>query len=224
MSRPTFVKFARLGGTPKAAYDRLVDTLFGPLQLTPGEFVPLRTSSDPWEYGLVEAGPRTPCDDFESLLAEVETATLFGSTHLAPYIPGSIYFHIFDVDEEGFSATASFDGSMMTWENENFEMGQWVKAMLTLATAGLGASVCGYGKDPDYEVDYASIDPQRVLSRLRSGDLLDIWYPTFHAISTTLIDTAEIEGLMRRRTPTLATQDLCYEESSLGYHLLHILP
>lgn len=224
MSRPTFIKFARLGGTPKDAYDRLVDTLFGPLKLTPGQFVPLRRSSDPWEYGLVEGGPRVSCDDFESLLEHVETATLFGSVHLAPYIPGSVYLHIFDVEDGSFSATASFDGSMLTWENDQFEMGQWIKAMLTLATSGLGASVCGYGKDPDYELDYASIDPARVLARLRAGDLLDIWYPTFHAISTSLIDVAEVQALMKRRTPSLATQDLRYEESSLGYHLLHMLP
>lgn len=224
MGRPTFIKFARLGGTPYAAYERLIETVFEPLRLTPGEFVPLRRSADPWEAGLVEAGPRTVCDGFDVLLERVAPATLFGSAHCAPDIPGWVYFHIFDVGDGGFSATASFDGSMLTWESGAFAMGQWVKQLLTLATAGLGASVCGYGKDPDYEVDYASLDAARVLSRLRSGELLDLWYPTFHAISTSLIDAAEVEALMNQRTASLATRDLRYEKSPRGYHLLYMLP
>ncbi len=224
MGTPTFVKLSRIPGTPADAFERLAEEVFLPLQIQPREFVQLRRSRDPYDAGLAEHGERVPVASMDDLVQLAREHSLFGTVHLVPYVPGYLYFHVFDVKPESFSLTMSFDASLLTWESNRFAMGEWVKSLLTMLAAGLRAEVCGYGKDPAYEVEYESLSPARVVERLRSGELLQIWYPTFHAISVELISVSEVRTLMKNRTATLATQDLMHEVSATGYHLLYILP
>jgi len=222
MGTPTCIKFSRVQGTPEQAYQRLVEEFLEPLHLERPSFVRLRRSDDPWYAGYEQEDEPSPCSSTEDLLEQVARHRLFGSMHLVPYIPGYVYFHVVDVDEQGFTFTAEIDTGLVAWESDRYPMGQWFKMMLTTLTSALRAEVCGYGRA--HEVGYDPLDPTQLLDRVRSGALFETWYPTYHAISTELIDHDEVMAAFERRETTLATQDLRHEVSVLGYHLLYILP
>lgn len=224
MGTPTFVKFSRISGTPAEVFARLGDEVFHPLQIRPTEVAPLRHSSDPFDAGLAEVGQRSPCETMDALVELIEHQTLFGTVHLVPYVPAYLYFHIFGVKPDSFSLTMSFDASILSYESVRFEKGEWIRNFLISLVGGLNTPVCGYGSDPAYEIEYESLSPEAVVGRLQSGSLLEIWYPTFHAISTDLISVQEVQALVDGRRVTLATEALEYQVAITGYHILSILP
>lgn len=222
MATPTSIKFSRIRGTPADAYRRLADDFIAPLHLERHSFVRLTRTDDPYYVGYVADEEWTACASIEELVELARPHDKFGSVHLVPYIPGYIYFHVVDIDDEGFTFTAEIDSGLVAWESDGDPAGQWFKAMLTTLCAALGAEVCGYGRA--HEIGYEPLDTQDVLARLRSGELLKTWYPTYHAISVELLGVDELRSLMNQREVTLATQDLQHEVSVLGYHALYILP
>lgn len=224
MATPDFVKFSRIPGTPSEAYARLAAEFFPLFKIRPRDFVRLRRSNDPYDAGMAEHGDRVEVTDAARYAELAKDEPLFGSSHEVPYVPAYLYLHCFDVEPSAFSMTSVVSSSLVYFQNHEYDAGQWLKAALALLTATLGAQVCGFGPGAHYDVAYESLDPDEVLSRLRSGQLFDIWYPTFHAISIDLIGVEEFDGLMQSRKVTLATQDLQHEISISGYHLLWNLP
>lgn len=222
MGTPVCVKFSRIVGTPLSVYQRLISEFLEPLSFERPEFVRLYRTDDPMFAGFKAVNEPTLCQSTNHLLEQVTKGREFGSVHMISSIPGSIYFHVVDVDETGFTFTAEIDTGLVAWENENFARGQWFKMMLTTLVSALRADICGYGRAYDLGYDY--LDSDKLLEFLRSGELMKTWYPTFHAVSTKLISSQEMFSLFENREKELATDDLRYETSSLGYHLLYILP
>ena len=131
-------------------------------------------------------------------------------------VPAEFYFYLFDITPAEFSITLALESSLVHYRNSDFDSGQWLEGLLTSIVCVLGPLVCGYGTDNAYRIKHESLDPGVVLNRLRSGELLRIPRPTFHAISTELIDKSEINALIEKYKPK---PDPEYRMAP-GYHLL----
>jgi hypothetical protein len=223
MATPDIVQFARVRGVPAETYERLLEEFFRPLGLEEdsSQFTRLHPTNDPFYVGFAPDDEYVDCGTFDDLIELVKRHTLFGTVHLVPYIPGYIYPEVYSVDENEFSLTMAIDSSLVYWEDDRYERGQWFKMMLTTLTASLRSQVCGYGTG--YPAEFRSLSPAEIVALLRSGDLLNTAYPSYHAISVDLISTGEVRKAMARREITPENRKLKHEVSVSGYHLLYIL-
>jgi hypothetical protein len=148
--------------------------------------------------------------------------------HLLPYIPGYVYFEVFDVTEDSFSIASSIDTGLVAWDFRRWDRGhpdRWFKVMLITLTAALRAEVCGWGRDNHYNIKYESLSPANEVARLRSAEILqDSAFPIFHAISLDRISEKDVQILLRKHDVLAKPRGMEYEVSPFGYHLLYMLP
>jgi hypothetical protein len=216
MGSPTCVKFSRIGGEVFEAMHRLQETLYEPFRSTLREAVRLRPSGEAYDGGLELAGPIEPCDSLEKAQRIVEGASSFALVFLAHQIPAEFYLYLYDFRADSFGLTLTIESSIIYYRNDDRPSGQWLEALLTATVCTLKPFVCGYGRDAAYELKHEPLDPAVLMARLRSGELLSLPRPIFHAISTSLIESTEIESMIKLHKPT---PDPEYRIAP-GYHLL----
>lgn len=216
MATPKFINFSRFEGSLLDAVARIDSELCELWRCRLKEAVYLRKSSDPYAGGLELDGDFFEC----TTLADVESiasinrpfALVYGAVD--PRSEFNLAFH--DVTEDGYTITGGVESNMVYFrdDDEYSTSGQWFEGMLISLVTVLNAKVCAYGntvtvKDKNMSLDdikaamrrvrYIDLSPDEVLERLRTGDLLELPYPVFHAISTDLIGKDEIDKLMKSR-------------------------
>ena len=217
MATPNFVKFSRIGGEVLPVLDRLDAALRQRWQTQLKRVARLRPSNDAYDGGLKLDGEPEACDSPQSALGAMKGAQAFGLIYLATGIPAQLYFYLFDFAAGELSLTLSFDSSIVFFKSDEFERGQWLEGLLTTITCELKPLVCGYGRDAAYMCKHESLNPSLVLKRLRSGELLKLPKPIYHAISTSLIDTNEIVALIDEHKPEPRPR----YRLAPGYHVLN---
>ncbi|MBC8071601.1 MAG: hypothetical protein IAG13_24965, partial [Deltaproteobacteria bacterium] len=168
----------------------------------------------PYDGGLEAAGEQQPCKTIDDVRALVASRQPFGLIYLAIDTRAEFDLAFHDVDERGYNVTANIEKSLVYYKDEEHgNSGRWLEGFLISIVTALAPKVCAYGNtmlmDPDAElsvvlaalrrVRYIALDPEEVVGRLRTGDLLALPWPVFHAIRTDLIQRSEIVALMKRR-------------------------
>jgi hypothetical protein len=225
MATPNFVKFSRVPGTAEDVLARLDLTALPPCELEYSEFAALRPDTDPltaaYTGGFDLAGDMVPCRSRQEALALARKWTAWGISFLGRQVRGNVNLYLFDFQKDSVGAAASFDTSLLYYESEELERGEWLRRMLMTLVEALGCQVCGYGADDAYRVGYVPLDPSALLKRLRSGDLFKMPYPNFHAISADLVKPDEMNELLAR----LPKGDFFkYGLVTTGYHILSCIP
>jgi hypothetical protein len=221
MTTPTFVKFSTARGTIGDALARLDQRVLPSSGLEYHDFAALRPDDDPYTGGLDLAQDLVPCHSRLEALTLAQGWTAWAISYLARQVPGDVNLYFFNIDLDSFGAAVSFDSSLLTFETDELERGEWLRQLFITMTAALGCDVCGYGPDTAYSIRYESLNPAVLVDRLRAGDLFTMRRPNFHAISVALIRPEEMTALLRR----LPRSDfLDYRLSTTGYHILSVLP
>jgi hypothetical protein len=216
MATPSFVKFSRIHGALVESLERLDEALSRRWESTLRHVARLQPSFDDYDGGLELVGEFQECDSPRKASAMMERSDAFGLIYVARVIPAMFYFYLFDRAPKEFSITLSVDSSIVYYRTDDFDSGQWFEGLLTTIVCALRPSVCGYGYDDAYGIKHESLDPGVVLSRLRSGELLGLRRPTFHAISTKLIEKSEIDALIEQYKPNPSPN----YRMAPGYHIL----
>ena len=105
---------------------------------------------------------------------------------------------------------------MVAYETPERERGRWLDGFLTSVVGAFEPLACSYGTTPPNQIEYKSIDPASLLASLRTGKLLGLTRPVFHALSVKLIDLTEIRAALKEHAPA---HDPDYRMAP-GYHLL----
>jgi hypothetical protein len=219
MATPDFIKFSRIPGAPFTVLARLEEAL-EQWNISLRRFARLRPSGDAYDGGLELANGMTDCKTLDEARRLAQGGIPYALSYLATEVRGSWNLYVFDVSEDSFSATISFDTPFLSYESERFAEGEWFKAVLVEIVKALQAEVCGYGADDAYRIKHESLVPSELLKRLREGDLLNISYPVFHAFRASLLSSEEIRKLMQSRP---VNRFLKYTMSG-GYHVLAAVP
>ncbi len=215
MATPTFVKFSRICGD---VFDVLHDVdvvVRRHWQCQMREVVRLAPSYSDYDGGLRLDGEFQVCHSPREARDLSRDSDSFAFIYLATEIPAEFCFYLFEMQPDQFSATLAFDSSMVYFKSEAFESGQWLEGLLITIVCALKPLVSGYGSDAAYSCKHESLNPTRVLERLRSGKLFQLPRPIFHAISTSLIEQSEIDSLIEQHQPKL---DPKYRMAP-GYHI-----
>lgn len=200
MATPTFVKFSRLRGSVLDMVERLDDQLCEPWRCRLQESVSLRPSYDAYDGGLELDGELKPCETIQDVERVAKVGKPFALVYVSYDTRATFSVYVFDIAEDGFGATVAVESSMVWFRNdEHSTPGRWFEGFLISLVAALRADVCGYGRDAAYGIQHESLEPAQILARLRTGDLLELPNPIFHAISIDLIDRSEIISLMKKR-------------------------
>ena len=216
MGTPTYVKFSRVSGKPFEVLARVYDAVRIQWRSTLREVARLRPSGQEYDGGLELASGFLRCSNLAEAADLVEGAPAFGVVFLARQARAEWYLYVFDMDDHGFSVTISVESSIVHHHDEQFDDGELLEGLLTTVVIELQVAACGYGKDDAYNVDQKALDPGPVLERLRSGELLSLPRPIFHAFSIDLVTKQEIDALIEQHQPD---PDPEYRQA-LGYHLL----
>lgn len=216
MATPTFVKFSRIHGKVFDVLGQVNNVVEGKWQSTLREVVRLRPSNSDYDGGFELDGVIKKCESLQDAETITEGTGAFSLIYLAKDIPAEYYFYLFEIAPGEFSVTLSIESSIVYFENCEYESGQWLEGFLTSIVCVLKSSVCGYGSDAAYSCKHESLDPDEVLRRLRSGELLQLPRPIFHAISNKLIDKNEIDALIAQYKPKASPK----YRMAPGYHIL----
>ncbi len=220
MATPTFITFSRFHGNILEAVE-LVQAQVCPqwrCRLDRAAF--LRPSNDPYDGGMTIDGELEPCTSLDAVTDLARTGRPLGLAYIAHPTRANFYLEFFDITKDEYSLAASIESSILYHKDEDYEQSQWFEGWLISLVTALRPSVCVYGNteliDPKAplsqvlealrRVRYKALDPAEVLARLRTGDLLELPSPVWHAIRTDLIQRAEIVALMKKRpcAPRLA--------------------
>lgn len=216
MGTPNFVKFSRVRGKLWDEVERLERTLSGRWKTELRRAARLRPSHKTYDGGLELEGDIVNCRSIADAMSITEGSKAFGLIYLARPVPAHLYFYFFDMAADAFSFSLSIESSIVYYRNDDFPSGCWLEGVLTSIVCSMGPLVCGYGADNAYQLQHVPLDPDVVLTRLRSGELLRLPRPTFHAISTKLIDKNEIDALIEQYKPSPSPN----YRMAPGYHVL----
>jgi hypothetical protein len=219
MATPDFVKFSRAQGDVFEAL-RLVGDALRKWKVELNRFGRLALSGDEYDGGLELTGDMVPCATLEEGMRLTRGLGQFAFSYLAKPARGYWNLYIFDVAPDSFSVTMDFETSFLSYESEALAMGEWFKAVLLTTVKALKVDVCGFGSDDAYRIRHELLDTEKLLARLREGDLLEIQRPVFHAISLSLIGVPEMQALLASRP---VNQFLKYTVSG-AYHVLAAVP
>jgi len=220
MSTPTFVKYSRVPGRIASALGHIGERVWDPWKIDFRSWARLRVSNEDFDGGLELVGEPQDCESESAALSRGGEGEPFALSYLTRAVPGMLHLYFFDIRKDGFSTTLSFDAGIVYHESPWFERGQFLRGLLTSLVRAFGAEACGYGLDDAYKVKHESLDLPATLARLKTGSLLSIPCPVFHAFSVSRIAEEEIRGLMKSR-PT--NPRLQYNRSG-DYHILSALP
>ena len=212
---PTFIRFSRISDDLSRALSAL-NAVFDRWNCTLRQLVHLRPSSGEDDGGLAYAGEPCPM----TLLSEV-VPSLHGSEPFALIClardPGARFnFVVFNRSENEFALTLDVSPKMVVYETPERERGRWLDGLLTSIVGAFEPLACSYGTTPPNELEYESIDPALLLASLRTGKLLQLTRPVFHALSVKLIELTEIRTILAEHA---STHDPDYRMAP-GYHLL----
>lgn len=221
MATPDFVKFSRVPGTIEDALKRVEAYAFSRFGLEYDSFGAMRPDDDPWTGGFTLVDESVPCRSRAEALSLARKWTAWGVSFLVRQVPGEFNLEFFHIENDSFAVAASFDTSMLAFGSDEFAEGQWLRGLLIAVVAALGCQVCGYGHDSAYEGGYESLSPERVVERLRAGELFLMGYPNFHAISVNLVTTEEVTALWERLPKS---EFLKYGLATTGYQIFSIIP
>lgn len=214
MATPTFINFSRFDGDLLTAVERIDEELCRPWRSLLVRSVRLRPSDDPYDGGLEALEEHEPCKTIAEVRALAKTGRPFGLVYLAADTRAEFHLAFHDITKDGYTITASVESSIVYFKDDGHTTaGQWFQGWLVSLVTALRSKVCAYGNtvlmDPNAELSqvlaalrrprYVALDPAEVLARLRTGDLLELPSPVFHAISTELIARDEIVRLMKKR-------------------------
>ena len=216
MGTPVFVKFSRVRGKPFEVLARVYDAVRVEWRSTLREVTRLRPSGQEYDGGLELDSDFLRCSTLAGAADLVEGAPAFAVIFLARQARAEWYLYVFDMGDGEFSASMAFDSSIVYHHDEQFDYGELLEGLLTTVVIELQVAACGYGKDDAYNVDQKALDPGPVLERLRSGELLSLPRPIFHAFSIDLVTKQEIDALIEQHQPD---PDPEYRQAP-GYHLL----
>jgi hypothetical protein len=201
MATPNFVKFSRIHGETLEVLERLDKALREPWQSPLREVIRLKPSYDDFDGGLELDGDFRKCESPRDAIEMAAGSDAFGLVYSARKIPADFCFYLFDIGPGEFSVTSAFESSIVYYKNDEFDSGEWLEGLLTSIVCALKPLVCGYGCDDAYRCRHESLNPDAVLARLRTGELLGLPRPIFHAIATSLIDKSEIDALIAQYNP-----------------------
>lgn len=214
MATPTFITFSRFQGDLLEAVE-LVQAQVCPqwrCRLDRAAF--LRSSDDPYDGGMTLDGELEPCTTLESVAELARAGRPLGLAYTAHPTRANFYLEFFDITKEGYSLAASIESSILYHKDEEYGQSQWFEGWLISLVTALRPGVSVYGNteliDPNAplsqvlaalrRVRYKSVDPAEILTRLRTGNLLELPSPVWHAIHTDLIQRAELVSLMKKRS------------------------
>ncbi|MCX4240156.1 hypothetical protein [Paraliomyxa miuraensis] len=230
MATPTFITFSRFRGNLLEAVERVENEVCPQWHCRLDRALFLRPSSDPYDGGITTDGELEPCTSVEAVAELARTGKPLGLAYIAYPTRANFYLEFFDISEDGYSLAASIESSILYHKDDEYESCRWFEGWLISLVVALRPSVCAYGNteiiDPNMEfskvleglrrVRYKALDPAQILERLRTGDLLELPDPVFHAISIDLIETPEIRTLMKTRPQAPGLE---YKVAP-GYHVL----
>lgn len=200
MATPTFVKFSRLRGSVLDMVDRFAEQVCEPWRCRLQEAALLRPSHDAFDGGLELDGELEPCETTRGVARLLKTGRPFALAYASFDTRATFALYVFAVSDDGFAATMAIESSMVWFRNdEHSTPGRWFEGFLISVAGALQADVCGYGRDDAYGIKHESLEPNQILARLRTGDLLELPNPIFHAVGVDLIDRSEILALMKKR-------------------------
>jgi hypothetical protein len=216
MGAPNFVRFSRIPGRVFDVMGRVDEVLRGRFGGALREIARLRPSGEEYDGGLELDGEFSKCD----ALAKAEEMTrgwkAYGLIYPMREVKARCYFYVYDISDVSFCTSLSFESSVVYFRNDDFDSGEWLERFLISMVGALRPLVCGYGLDDAYAVRHEPLPPEEVLARLRTGELLSLPRPIFHAISVSLIEAEEIEGLIKKFAPRPSPD----YRMAPGYHVL----
>lgn len=221
MATPDFVKFSRIPHSARHAVSVLRKAVFPSRRMRITDFGELEYSGGTLTGGLTLVGDLQACDSEDVAFNRANGLAAFSLTYVVPEIPAEVYFTFFEPDETSCGMTISLDSSIPYFQPQSYEPGDWLVKFLIELTHALSADVCGYGADDAYSVRYESLEPEKVIERLRAGELFRITPPVFHAFSLRLVSAKEMVEIRQRQPLPKALQ---YKLTTGGYHVLHYLP
>ncbi len=194
-------------------------------------YAPLCVSDDPYDGGYDLEEEPSPCGDFSEIAKLVGggrpvVLAFFCYDTRATF---SVYFT--EVDDNGHTVTVAVEPTFVFHTNDDYpEPGRWFEGWLISLVVGTQAQVCVYGNREVIDKSmalasvlealrrprYEALDPMVIVQRLRTGDLLELPDPVFHAISVELMETREIRALIKSRAHAPGLQHKVVP----GYHVL----
>ena len=219
MSTRTFARMSRLSRDALDALrriDRDVSELWCAEIKAAGRLAP---SDDSLDAGLELAGEMAPCDSVPGAVRGVGECDSLAVSYSASEPRAWYELYFFDILETSFASSVDVDSAIVYYASDEFPCGRWLEGLLTSVAVALRPQVLGYGTHRLYQPQHAALDCEEVLSLVRSGELLDVPRPTFHAISDTLISHEELESLVAQHRASHLTRSVDLRHA-LGYHLL----
>jgi len=231
MAPPSFINFSRNSGTIIDAVQRINDHLCAPWRCKLTQYAYVCRSDDPYEGGYEMDGEEMPpCESMEDVRALIAEGRAFCLIYLSSDTRANFYVHFTEIEADAFTVTIDVETSFIYYRNDEYERGQWFEAWLTSLAIAIGADICVYGVTEVLDASmpmeellerlqeplYEALDPATVLDRLRRGDLLALPDPGFHAISIDLIESSEIQSLVKKGP---CAPRLVYRAAP-GYHIL----
>lgn len=175
------------------------------------------------ELGILENGqfgdisrPFVECNSLNEALERSQDWMGVAITFVVKAIGSNVTLHMWR-DGAETNVCLFVAAEMMWYESQDFRQGEWLLMFLLEVCSALKAECCGYGRDPEYDFVYRPLEPDTVLSLLRSGRLFQMHQPVIHLISTNVISSAELEHLLKSHEHRAGFQ---YRLDKANYHLL----
>lgn len=217
MGTPYFVKFSRIEGSVRAAIERLDIGVNHQLGLEYDRFAGLQPDDYEFSAGFELAHELVPCRSQTEALSLGAHWNNWVVSYLADHPQCHVNFCLFDIRQDSFAATMSFDSFLVSYEPPGLPAGGWLRQLLLGIVAAFRCDVCGYGQDNAYCIRYETLDAQKMVERVRRGELFEMAYPILHAISTRLVKPEEMNELLGRLP---CSEFLKYQLTTTGYHIL----
>jgi hypothetical protein len=96
--------------------------------------------------------------------------------------------------------------------------GEWLERFVCEYTAACRASACAHGRD--WYAEFTPVEPEQIISELRSGELLKRPLPGFYMLSQSLLGNEEMASVLLGQE---RDSRLRYFRTPTGYHVLSSL-
>lgn len=214
MSTPTAVVFSPIEAAPVSSF-RAIAPILPELEIELEKVGKLGVDQD-GEFGFL--GEEKACGSAEDVISAAAAWPNFAVSCVA-YPPNNRMYFYFWTDEERNYASIEVPATAVTFDSEQYEVGQWLTSLMLSAASATGAKLAAYGPPYGHEI-FSSVSERDAVAAFRSGQLFDVRYPTIHLLSVDLIDPDEAKKLVEAYGGK-PRQD--YALTASGYHTLRIV-
>jgi hypothetical protein len=215
MATPQWVRFSAVSRSIEQVCREDLAGIFSSFSFKLWVINELGVKSDQGTFGDMDA-PFIECDDLGKALAISSAWAGVALTFNVQEIHQNVSLNLWE-DGEKTHICLYVAREMMWYESDDYQQGDWLKGFLLQFTAALGTDCCGYGRDPQYDTIYKSLEPSDVIRRLQDGSLLLIPDPVIHVISVALVPPGQIAAILLEHE---APAGFHSRQSTAGYHVL----